>query len=314
MLPSFSSKGVPKIKQVIQGTSERIGVPCLISAYDLYYERIDGPFDFAEALFVDSGGFEASKEIEFSEYGLVPHEPLEWDQAKYGHVVRGWNSATKTVLVSYDHPRERYSTSDQIQRADEMLPTGPRLFRELLLKPEPASIDTDSSAQATKTVNVNAIVSHISEMNKFDAIGVTEKEIGLTLRDRLLNIARIRRAMMQTGMESKPIHIFGSLDTICTPLYYVAGADIFDGLTWLKFSYEAGMTMYRQSYVARTLGMDFVLDRDLVDLQCHWANIAYLKDFEIEMRGYPTKGLTSFKHNHQLISDAVEIVQNSAGA
>ena len=33
----------------------------LVSAYDLHYKAIEPPFDFASFLFLDSGGYEASK-------------------------------------------------------------------------------------------------------------------------------------------------------------------------------------------------------------------------------------------------------------
>lgn len=317
LLPSFSSKRVPQIKEVIQGTSERIGVPCLISAYDLYHQIIEGPFSFAEALFIDSGGFEASKELEFSDFGLVPHEPLEWDEAKYSYVVNGWKSATETVIVSYDHPKERFSTTDQIARADEMIPKRAGIFREILFKPEPVSTDSAPDPLAVTTVNVDAVIANIGEMCRFDAIGFTEKEIGTSLKERIVNIARTRRALIDVGMKSKPIHVFGSLDTICTPLYYIAGADIFDGLTWLKFSYYQGMTIYRQNYAACALGMDFIGGRDLLDLRCHWDNIAYLKDFELRMRRYPTKGSKCLPNNRELqelIAETEKMLGQELGA
>ena len=53
------------------------------------------------------------------------------------------------------------------------------------------------------------------------------------------NIAQIRRALDGVGLDT-PLHVFGSLDTVTTPMYFMAGADIFDGLTWLRFAFYNG--------------------------------------------------------------------------
>ena len=67
------------------------------------------------------------------------------------------------------------------------------------------------------------------------------------------NIAKIRKALQAVRLPI-PIHIFGSLDTMTTPLYFLAGADIFDGLTWLRFAYHDGYTMYMHNYAIKELG------------------------------------------------------------
>ena len=63
------------------------------------------------------------------------------------------------------------------------------------------------------------------------------------------NIFRIRKALDDSGCIS-PMHIFGSLDPISTILYFLAGAEIFDGLTWLKYSYYNGSALYTSNYGA----------------------------------------------------------------
>jgi len=97
------------------------------------------------------------------------------------------------------------------------------VLREILLKPETTN---------QRFLQVPAIVENIRALADFDIIGLTEKEVGSSIFDRMQNIATIRLALDKAGMEI-PIHVFGSLDTITTPMYFLAGADIFDGLTWL---------------------------------------------------------------------------------
>jgi hypothetical protein len=130
--------------------------------------------------------------------------PGEWNQESFAAVVAGWSSTRPTVFISYDHPRERLPTTDQIKRAEDMLPTGDNAFREILFKPEGADDDE---------VNVQAIVANVHKLAGVDAMGVTEKEIGATLQTRMASIATLRRALDGAGLDGMPIHIFGSLDT-----------------------------------------------------------------------------------------------------
>jgi hypothetical protein len=66
------------------------------------------------------------------------------------------------------------------------------------------------------------------------------------LRERLSKVAELRTALDDEQL-SAPIHIFGGLDPVMTPLFYAAGAEIFDGLTWLRYGYFKGISAYRQS-------------------------------------------------------------------
>ena len=239
LLPSFSSKGFPEIQNIIDATQEVIDGEILLSAYDIHHRNLVGQFDFAEAIFLDSGGYEASTDVELSEIRKLDHVPNSWSLEDYLALVNAWDSARPTVIVSYDHPKERVDTAEQIKRAYETIPKRQNIFREILFKPE---------AGESVEVNIAAIVDSVHALAGFDAIGITEKEIGVTQQVRMANIARIRKALNVAGLGDKPIHVFGSLDTISTPLYFVAGADIFDGLTWLRFAYHEGMTIYRENY------------------------------------------------------------------
>ncbi|MCB1972502.1 MAG: hypothetical protein KDG54_19065, partial [Geminicoccaceae bacterium] len=239
LLPSFSSKGFPEAQNILQATQEVIDGEILVSAYDLHHKKLTGSFDFAEAIFLDSGGYEAGKDVELSDIQSREHVPAAWTLDDYNATVAGWQSSRPTVIVSYNHPCERIPVPEQIARADQTIPLKANIFREILFKP--------STADEPET-DVNAIVKNIHALAKFDAIGVTEKEIGGTQQARMVSIARIRRALNDAGLGNKPIHVFGSLDTISTPLYFVAGADIFDGLTWLRFAYYEGLTIYRQNF------------------------------------------------------------------
>jgi hypothetical protein len=83
LVPSFSSKGFLEVASIIEYCSELIDNVMLVSAYDLHYENIKPPFDFASLIFLDSGGYEASKDAELSDYGDKEHFPKEWSREFY---------------------------------------------------------------------------------------------------------------------------------------------------------------------------------------------------------------------------------------
>ena len=97
----------------------------LISAYDLNHKFIEGPFDFAPLLFLDSGGYEASKEAELSDFGEHEHRALGWSEQQYLQEVDKWRSLAKTIFVSYDHPNERLKLADEVKRAKTYFPQNP---------------------------------------------------------------------------------------------------------------------------------------------------------------------------------------------
>jgi hypothetical protein len=303
LLPSFSSKGFPEVQSILETTSEVIDSEILISAYDLHHNNLQGPFGFAEAIFLDSGGYEAGLDVELSDLGKLEHAPLDWTPESYQSIVSNWESQQPTIIISFDHPDIRTSTLDQIMKADETLPSGANIFREILFKPEKKDSDV---------VNVQAIVDHANRLHVFDSIGVTEKEIGTSQQQRMANIARIRQALNGSGLGDKPIHIFGSLDTISTPLYFVAGADIFDGLTWLRFSYHEGMTIYRHNYAAVKFGTQF--KSNLVDARCSFENYYYIKELQLEMRTFLNEqSFDSFSYHADLIEKAFRGVTEEIG-
>lgn len=298
LLPSFSSKGFPHVQNILEATQEVIEGEILISAYDLHHRKLKGPFDFAQSVFLDSGGYEASGDVEFSDTRAMTHKPEAWSLTDYEAIIANWTAPCPTVIISYDHPNDRIAVLEQIKRAEETIPRGDNLFREILFKPNEKDDDL---------TDVDAIVANIHRLVAFDAIGVTEKEIGPTLQSRMCSIARLRRALNAAGLGSTPIHVFGSLDTMSTPLYFVAGADIFDGLTWLRYAYHEGQTIYQQNYAIFRFGIQ--IKSRLVEASCSFANYYYMKEMQREMRNFlQTGSFDSFSYHKELIEGAYQAV------
>lgn len=302
LVPSFSSKGFPEVEEIVKYSEELIEGPALVSAYDIHHKKIAPPFNFASLLFLDSGGYEASKDVELSDYGDKKHIPEEWNRGFHDSVVADWKPSVPSVLISYDHPKERLSIEDQISRARELAPGRTDVLREILLKPETS---TQSRLQ------IDNVIENIHSLSHFDIIGVTEKEIGSSLLERMKNIAALRTALNKVDLD-KPIHVFGSLDTVTSPMYFLAGADIFDGLTWLRFAYQDGRTLYKQNYGAT---VSISIKAHVLDGMCWDNNYRYLQELQLEMRRFlQSEDFSSFKHNGALFKNALESAMEAIGA
>ena len=149
-----------------------------------------------------------------------------------------WPQGLRTVAVNYDRPSD--DVAEQIEAAASLCP-GRELGRELLLKP---------GERVSIAGLINQLSRHAQALARIDVVGVTEKEAGETLIDQLRIIASLRRQLDLVGFENMPIHIFGGLDPIRTQLYFLAGADIFDGLTWLRYGFETGRAVYIKAFAS----------------------------------------------------------------
>jgi len=273
-VPSFSSKGFPDIKNIFIVCEQVITEALLVSAYDVNDGKFDLPITCAELVFLDSGGYECSKDTEFTELGYTVHQPKEWPEEKHLAVLDSWPLDLPTVFISYDHPKKKYDVKTQIVNARNAFQDRSNVIKEILIKPE--------TEKQTK-VQLDSVLQSIHQFAEFDIIGFTEKELGNNLLERMKNIALIRRELQKINLNI-PIHIFGSLDTISTPLYFLAGADIFDGLTWLRFAYLDGLTVYNHNYGALKCGIN--TKNHLITARVFQDNIRYLSNLSLEMRRF----------------------------
>jgi hypothetical protein len=246
LIPSVSSKGFP----LVGGLSEAglvlplviddIATSLLISAYDVYHglllghERLMGNeggetiYARPSLLVLDSGGYELSEVFENGERNRGPREVRSFGRAQFEFVVEKLSRDRDLLVVTYDEPdAQRPSYRDQREGAQQFANERPQLKIDFLLKPPggdafivPAELAAEASALAT-----------------FDVVGVTEKELGETLLERVLGLARLRRLLDSSGCAAVPLHVFGALDPVMTSLYFMAGAEVFDGLSWLRYAY-----------------------------------------------------------------------------
>ncbi|MBD3561850.1 hypothetical protein H6S82_23825, partial [Planktothrix sp. FACHB-1355] len=93
---------------------------------------------------------------------------------------------------------------------------------------------------------VNSLIKNAHNLASFSILGITEKELGETLLERCQNLLRIRAALQEQGLQT-PIHIFGCLEPLTVISYFLCGADIFDGLSWLRFAFVDGLATYHST-------------------------------------------------------------------
>jgi hypothetical protein len=261
LVPSVSSAGfrdtaidvagetvmVPEPWQWLLTAGTTITEALLISAYDLHYGYLPDTDQLASEyhrtryseislVFIDSGLYEKI-------HGPPPHSGVreDWNLEMLAGLLDSLDEiCTNAVVVNYDFYDEgNGSFGDQVAAARRFFKERPRFASDFLIKPERSGTRFDRQVIAE-------LAPHMRDMADFDVIGVTEKDLGDTLLDRLTHLAWLRDELTRAGIE-RPIHVFGSLDPLFTPLYFAAGGEIFDGLTWMRYGFERELSVYREA-------------------------------------------------------------------
>lgn len=277
LVPAVSSRINLPLQELTQTISEIVDGPLLISAYDYHHSQCNLPISFPELIFLDSGGYECNKDQDVSDIGLYKPDSCEWNKDLHTDVINEWSSKIPTVLISYDHPSIREHISKQIETANNLFQGRDEFLKEILIKPE---------TKTSYKIKPEKVTNNLESFTSFNILGFTEKELGSSVLERMINIAKIRIAMNAENIEI-PIHIFGSLDTITTPLYFLSGADIFDGLSWLRFLFNDGNTLYIDSFGPKFYGADEKINK--IWIQSLYKNYSYLRQLKMNLEIFHSK-------------------------
>ena len=311
LIPSFSSKGFAtskgdgksEIGKILAASGEFLTEAFLISAYDIHYKHIPDPIDLPhkpDLIFLDSGGYEISTDRDYASVVDPLPGPEHWDPGTWESVVKSWPDELPVVVVSYDHHAERSPFSKQIMTARERASRLPGHLHEFLLKPE-------KETQTTLNDALKAARTDARFLDGFAVIGLTEKELGKSMLDRMVQIARLRTAM-DTADVSVPIHIFGALDPVSVGLYYIAGAEIFDGLTWIRYGYDDGRCLYLHNLGALRYGLQ--ISDDAVRSRALAGNYYALQELQRRLRDFEaTKKWNKLEPHGQYLEDAWDSLQ-----
>jgi hypothetical protein len=293
LVPSFSSKGFPVFEDEVTGqklsevsnalelTGPVISDSILLSAYDIFHNYLRDPerfFGNKELIFIDSGGYELSSDFDSTEPKQGQYKPDDkFNLEAYRKVLSELSTKYPIVIANFDYLSCGKSLEEQIREAQKLFKSYPKFFHCFIVKP----------TGRKKYVNVPEVIQHVEKMRRFQILGVTEKELGSNLLERLTNIARLRGAMNRSSVHI-PIQVWGGLDPVISPLYFCAGAEIFDGVSWLRYGYYSDTAISRDAYTAIELGV-----------QTKWRhaetirlakNISYLEDLTIRMRRFVDEG------------------------
>jgi hypothetical protein len=288
LVPSFSSKGFPEVKKIIAMMREFITGAILVSAYDEHYGHLTAQkLNFPSVIFLDSGGYEARVEHDLSESYGETYKPNKWTANDHRAVIKKWDSNVSTILVSFDSPTRHSRIEHQAAAALKLKEDFPQFPHELLIKPE----------RSRGPLEITEILPKILDnLVGFAVLGFTEHELDGKIIGRMLKIAQARKILDEAGIKT-PIHIFGSLDTFSTALYFLSGAEIFDGLTWLRFGFLKGQTVYKHNYGAMKSGDGLLRGAQDLSHSMWKDNYYYLEALRDQMRNFVrTKDYISFDH------------------
>ncbi len=216
----------------------------LISAYDICYGLLTDSealrVGFARSryaelgvLIIDSGWYEKAGSALGGAFIEGLNSPNEWEKADFEKTIDGLDNDIRAVVVSWDHEGPY---REQIAQAQDFFAGRPRFASAILLK-RPGG----SRFHHLKGLSGD----DVENLRCFDLIGVTEKELGDSILDRLVTLASLRTKLDEADVSS-PIQVFGGLDPLHTPLYFAAGGEVFDGLGWLRYAYRDGLAVNRE--------------------------------------------------------------------
>jgi hypothetical protein len=284
LIPSFSSrgfsarKGVFSVRELLELTAPELTDCVLLSAYDLSKRnRLPSLEKFplnVKVTFLDSGGYETGGEPDMSAiYGDSVRDP-NWNETRLTKVYDRWPKSKPAVLVSFDHVDKRKRLHAQIESALKLFSRYPGQLTCFLIKPEQKK---DFYLEGA----LHALLKNPKDVQKFSIIGVTEKELGVSFLDRMKKIVELRLGLDEAGLVC-PIHVFGSLDPISTCLYFLSGAELFDGLTWLRYAYLDGACVYRHNFCALQYDLEANGETFIAKLLAH--NLSALRRLEGDLR------------------------------
>ena len=308
LIPSFSSKGFARSKRdgkseigkILAATSEFLTEVFLISAYDIFYKHLPPPLNLPctpEMIFVDSGGYEVSMDCDYSSVIDPVSIPEPWTAENLESVFDNWPDHVPAVFVSFDHPDDRKPFVEQVAEARKLFRKHRQHLRLLLLKPE-------TKDQTTLNKTISSAMANPEELGSFDIIGVTEKELGRTMLDRMAQITKLRLAMNEAKVEV-PLHIFGALDPLSVCLYYISGAEIFDGLSWLRYGYKDGLCIYTHNLGVVGVGYGLHVHDDSVRSRALADNYYTLQSLKQSLLDFETT------HNFDKLEPHAKVLSNA---
>jgi hypothetical protein len=222
LIPSFSSFLDEKIGCVHERLRNRIPLVSLVSAYDLAHNLIDKEKIWvSDVVVIDSGNYE---------YSNLCNSILRksWCLEDYTALIHSLKPLSKVIIINFD---EKIKLDLQMSHAKTLFKSLDSYAKCFLYRP------------LSGCFRIDEYVSRIDQLAEFDILGITEKELGRSIAERCKNLVKLRQTLDRNEMEL-PIHVFGCIDPISVLLFFLSGADMFDGTNWLKLSFDNNLAIY----------------------------------------------------------------------
>jgi hypothetical protein len=247
LVPAFSSKGFgfessgrgrkrrdySEIAYELEEFGRRPSSSVLVSGYDLHFRHFDAPKLAARRpethlrnaclVFLDSGGYELVPDFDSTEIKTPVYTAKEsYGKREYEAVLKKLITLRQPlplVITNFDYETRGRALDIQISEARSLFNEFPTCISDFILKPW--------FFKGTKSKEIdpsNMSDTDFANLRGFGIIDVTEKELGKNIIDRIKRIAILRQRLDRAKVMS-PIHVWGGLDPIMTPLYFFAGAE-----------------------------------------------------------------------------------------
>ena len=271
IVPSFSSCGFPQVADIYDGMKDKLYGVCLVSALDLASGCIPANVtDEVNLVLIDSGMYEAKNSAPALGDDCTSTTTAHWLRQQYLDIAGGIDGGANVILVNYDRAE---TLQQQIIWAAEDFAHAPQAASDFLVKPEfPSSL-----------VNVAKLAKHAGELQQFDIVGITAREAGDSLLKRCSTVVMLRDAMGDAGLDV-PIHIFGAINPMEVLTYFFCGADVFDGLNWLRLAFRKHGSMSIEE--AAFEGQNFILDDCDLRMDQRTSNLSYLYRLQKSLHRY----------------------------
>ena len=225
VVPSFSSRGFPLLTEIWNELSHKLYGVCLVSAFDVAEGRIPSDVtDLVNVVFWDSGLFETNDEWTEANGHGAQSKSVKWTKEQYRDTLKNIGRTGNSVVVNFD---EVGDLENQVLNALEDFSLVPYAASDFLVKP----------TYESEWVNLPKLGLYLDRLVEVDVIGITAREAGDSLITRCSSIVMLRDMLNRSGLGT-PIHIFGAINPYELLAYFFCGADVFDGLNWLRCSFR----------------------------------------------------------------------------
>ena len=303
LIPAFSSKGFgfhktgkgekqrsySELANVFPEFTRHSMQSVLVSAYDLFFDHLIAPvlpsykltphLLNSRIIVIDSGGYELTTGFDSNEIKTFVYQPkIGYGKKEYEKVLKviiNDKNNLHFIISNFDYESQGLPLDVQISEAREFFNKYSNCLTSFILKPWTKKGEIVDPSKMSNT--------EFSNLRGFDIIGVAEKDLGINIFDRLKRVATLRKGLNEAGVAS-PIHIWGGLDPIMTPLFFFAGAEIFDGVSWLRYAFRNGLAINKQCYAVLKPEIGITTPHQLNEALAGLENLRFLDNLTISLQ------------------------------